>query len=198
MMLLAPSVIVGMVAACAASHPAVRAIPDPAAVVAHAEQESGRDPLVVHVNEDRGRYLPEESVRFTSADKAVAYTQRAVAAGRSVDVGVMGINLRAHPDAFATLADAFDPAVNVCAGAIILGQDYRTARAAQCLYNTGHMACANGYPEAIDAAARRLRGQATQVAVVAEAPPSPAQVSDPAVPEWDAYGQARLARNVGR
>lgn len=57
--------------------------------------------------EGKGRYLPTKA-------KAIA-TVRALKARnvRNIDVGCMQINLRAHPDAFANLEQAFDPAANV-------------------------------------------------------------------------------------
>lgn len=196
--------ILQFVAACALSHPVVTSIaktmPEIVEQVrAHADQESGSHPLWLHVNRDRARGLSEETIRPSSEAEAVNRLAHLVAAGRSVDVGLMGINLRAHPDAFGTLADAFNPEINLCVGAVILGEDYRTARAADCLYNSGRMDCPKGYPEAI---AARVRGglRTTTVAAVSEKPARPpsAQVSDPEVPVWDIFGQARLARNAER
>ena len=45
---------------------------------------------------------------------------------RSVDVGCMQINLRWHPDAFATIEDGFDPQKNVDYAARLLVSRYRT------------------------------------------------------------------------
>ena len=51
---------------------------------------------------------------FPSRDAAVGFTRTVLLAGaRSVDVGCMQVNLETHPDAFATLEDGFDPAINV-------------------------------------------------------------------------------------
>ena len=51
---------------------------------------------------------------FGSKDEAVAAVQAAQAAGvQSIDVGCMQINLLHHPNAFANLEEAFDPASNV-------------------------------------------------------------------------------------
>jgi len=50
---------------------------------------------------------------FDSKAEAVAAVQALQARGvRSIDVGCMQVNLMYHPDAFATLNDAFDPVVN--------------------------------------------------------------------------------------
>jgi hypothetical protein len=50
---------------------------------------------------------------FATKDAAIAAVQEIQAAGgQSVDVGCMQVNLMHHPDAFATLDDAFDPMRN--------------------------------------------------------------------------------------
>jgi hypothetical protein len=77
--------------------------------------ESGRrDPLTGHVapwpwsvNEAGIDHV------FASRDEAVAYVARRQALGvRSLDVGCFQVNLLHHPNAFATLEEAFDPAAN--------------------------------------------------------------------------------------
>jgi hypothetical protein len=56
--------------------------------------------------EGRGQFFP------TKAD-AIAEVRRLQARGvRSIDVGCMQVNLHHHPQAFASLEDAFDPATN--------------------------------------------------------------------------------------
>jgi soluble lytic murein transglycosylase-like protein len=61
-------------------------------------------PWAVNV-EGAGYYLNsrEEAVAFVAAARQVA---------RSIDVGCMQVNLLHHPNAFATLAEGFDPAAN--------------------------------------------------------------------------------------
>ena len=50
---------------------------------------------------------------FDSKAAAVAWARQGLARGvRSMDVGCMQVNLQMHPDAFASLDDAFDPAAN--------------------------------------------------------------------------------------
>ena len=50
---------------------------------------------------------------FDSRSDAVAFVETAQQAGiQSIDVGCMQVNLLQHPDAFATLDDAFDPVIN--------------------------------------------------------------------------------------
>ncbi len=60
---------------------------------------------------------------FETKDEAVAAVRKLLDSGqRSVDVGCMQINLRYHPDAFQTIEDAFDPAMNVSYGAKFLSE----------------------------------------------------------------------------
>jgi hypothetical protein len=55
-----------------------------------------------------------EGRRFDSKAEAVDWVRKALAGGmRSIDVGCMQVNLRWHPDAFASLDAAFDPKANV-------------------------------------------------------------------------------------
>jgi len=50
---------------------------------------------------------------FASKQAAIEYTRLALSSGaRDIDVGCFQISLEAHPDAFASLDDAFDPAQN--------------------------------------------------------------------------------------
>jgi hypothetical protein len=60
---------------------------------------------------------------FDSKADAVAEVTALLAGGmESIDVGCMQINLRWHPDAFASLDDAFDPAINADYAARLLLQ----------------------------------------------------------------------------
>ena len=62
-------------------------------------------------NAGDGRY-------FASKAEAITHVRRLQAAGeRNIDVGCMQINLMHHPDAFASLEDAFEPGRNVAYGA---------------------------------------------------------------------------------
>jgi hypothetical protein len=64
-----------------------------------------------------------QSFYFESKKKAVAATRRLLDAGlRSIDVGCMQVNLHYHPQAFASLEDAFEPLTNVSYGATFLKQ----------------------------------------------------------------------------
>jgi hypothetical protein len=66
--------------------------------------------------EGEGHFLP-------SKDAAIAEVRRLKKKGiTNIDVGCMQVNLQAHPDAFASLDDAFDPATNVSYGARFLNE----------------------------------------------------------------------------
>jgi len=64
--------------------------------------------------EGEGRFLPTKAA-------AVAEVRKLQAAGiHNIDVGCMQVNLQAHPDAFANLDEAFEPATNVAYAARFL------------------------------------------------------------------------------
>lgn len=68
--------------------------------------------------EGEGRFLP-------SKEAAVAEVRKLRARGvRNIDVGCMQVNLLAHPDAFATLDEAFEPRTNVAYAARFLNDLY--------------------------------------------------------------------------
>jgi hypothetical protein len=82
----------------------------------HADPATGRvAPWPWTVNADgNGQYFP-------SKDTAMAFVRFALAAGaRDVDVGCFQISLQSHPDAFASLDDAFDPGKNAAYAAQFL------------------------------------------------------------------------------
>ncbi len=63
---------------------------------------------------------------FATEAEALAWVRRQQAAGvASIDVGCMQVNLRWHPDAFASLEAAFDPGLNVDYAARFLLDLYR-------------------------------------------------------------------------
>lgn len=60
---------------------------------------------------------------YASRDAAIAAAQAFIAQGvTSLDVGCLQVNLAQHPHAFASLQDAFDPALNAAYGAAFLVQ----------------------------------------------------------------------------
>ena len=71
--------------------------------------------------EGEGRFLPTKRA-------AIDEVRRLQAQGvRNIDVGCMQVNLLAHPDAFGSLDEAFDPATNVGYAARFLMDLYRDA-----------------------------------------------------------------------
>ena len=77
-----------------------------------------------------GKYFPTKAA-------AIAEVRRLRAAGiKSIDVGCMQVNLQYHPEAFASLDDAFDPAGNVGYAARFLKGLYQA---------TGHWPTAASY-----------------------------------------------------
>ncbi len=80
--------------------------------------------------EGRGQFLPTKAA-------AIAEVRALQARGvRSIDIGCMQVNLRHHPDAFASLEEAFDPAANARYAARFLAElratrpDWESAAAA--------------------------------------------------------------------
>jgi Transglycosylase SLT domain len=97
----------------------------PGLLLAIGQVESGRwDPLA-------GRTDPwpwatnhaGEGHYFASAQEATAWVAAQLASGiQSIDVGCFQVNLFYHPDAFANLAEAFDPAANARYAAAFLNR----------------------------------------------------------------------------
>jgi len=107
--------------------------------------------------EGEGHFLP-------SKQAAIAEVTRLKAKGVSnIDVGCMQVNLQAHPDAFANLDQAFDPATNVAYGARFLAElrasttDWETAGA---YYHSQTPSLASAYKAKLIAAWSAARGHA--------------------------------------
>jgi hypothetical protein len=93
------------------------------AAIAAAEARNGtlHGLLPAIARAESGRPVP--AMYFDSKGAAVAWTRLRLQQGsRQVDVGCMQINLQSHPDAFASLDDAFDPAANAEYGARFLSR----------------------------------------------------------------------------
>jgi type IV secretion system protein VirB1 len=115
----------------------------PTTIQAIVRVESRGDPLALHINGDG-----IGAIRVTNLDAAVTLTQQAIAAGYTVDVGLMGLNTRTLQRFRISIRDAFDPCMNLHAGAAVLTSNYIAAaqrfgfgemalEAALSAYNTG-------------------------------------------------------------
>ncbi|HEY1719602.1 MAG TPA: transglycosylase SLT domain-containing protein [Magnetospirillaceae bacterium] len=107
--------------------------------------------------EGEGHFLP-------SKEAAMAEVVRLKHKGvTNIDVGCMQVNLQAHPDAFATLDDALDPATNVSYGARFLNElrantpNWETAAA---YYHSQTPALAAAYKAKLVTAWKDARGRA--------------------------------------
>jgi type IV secretion system protein VirB1 len=140
--------------------------------------ESGADanPLALNVN-----HLAGPQPHATSVSEAAALARRYIAAGYSVDIGVMQINNRNLAGLGYTIEDALEPCANVRGGGAILTADYARASAqlgegqpallaAISAYNTGDFARGfrNGY-------VARVTGipAIADLSIPAKAPPPP-------------------------
>ncbi|MFO1026934.1 MAG: lytic transglycosylase domain-containing protein [Acetobacteraceae bacterium] len=168
-------------------------------LAAIARVESGRrdpvsgsiDPWPWTINaEGQGAY-------FDTKAEAIAAVQALRAKGvRSIDVGCMQISLLHHPDAFASLEQAFDPASNANYGARFLSELYGKSnnwpRAVE-MYHSATPGLGEEYGRLVYAALpteQRLAGTAAQLqalstawaatlnrsSVTAAFPPSPARI----------------------
>ncbi len=106
-----------------------------------------------------------ESMFFDTRAEAVANTAKRLAGGaKFVDIGCMQVDLREHADAFASLAEAFNPAENADYAARLL-VSLRTGRhgpdrgwaLASGLYHSG----TPGLTEPYEAQVARMRAQKT-------------------------------------
>jgi hypothetical protein len=145
-----------------------RAAIDPHRMQAIAEQESGLDPLVIGVNADRIRGLPADTLRSASVEEATAKAASLIARGRSVDLGLMGINAGNLAKDGLTLTTAFDACASIAASYRHLSGDFEAAawELAHRRYNCGRFTCGEGYAASIQARISRVM----QTAPIASAP----------------------------
>ena len=115
----------------------------PATLEAVISVESGGNPLALNVNHLEGRQ-PHAS----TPDEAARLARQYIAAGYSVDIGLMQINSRNLSGLGYTVEQALDPCTNIRGGATILTANYMKAslrftpgqpalQAALSAYNTG-------------------------------------------------------------
>jgi type IV secretion system protein VirB1 len=183
---------IGHLTACIALHPVIAEVPAERAV-ATAQTESRLHPFALGDNTARRSYF------FGTLEEATTKARELLSMGHRIDAGLMQITDRNWSAYGLTVETVFTPRANICAGARILGEAFGIERRAHCRYNTGRAACANGYPERVDAAARiavdpiRSNGEPTpQSWAQAVTPASPNPDAD-APPDWDVWAQAAHA-----
>ncbi|MFO1027095.1 MAG: lytic transglycosylase domain-containing protein [Acetobacteraceae bacterium] len=130
----------------------------PNLLVAIGRVESGRpDPQTGRVQPWPWTLNAEgQSMVFASKAAAIAEVQRLQARGvRSIDVGCMQVNLMHHPQAFASLEEAFDPAANARYAARFLMELFQRAGAwpvAAAQYHSSTPALGEAYGRRVAAA----------------------------------------------
>lgn len=123
----------------------------PATLDAIIRVESGGNSLALHVNK-----LTTQPPVPHSIEDAAATTRHYIAAGYSVDIGIMQVNSRNLMALGYTIEDALDPCRNITGGAAILTADYsravplfgegqRALQAALSAYNTGSFYSGSAY-----------------------------------------------------
>src|SRR6185437_5369423 len=125
---------------------------------------------------------------FDTKDQAIAWVRQAQARGmQSIDTGCAQVNLMHHPDAFASLEEAFDPVVNADYAARFLRQLHDTTAGGNWMTAVGYYHSQT--PELANAYRQRVQ------AVVTGATPSmlPAPALASSMP-----GQAVVRPEVGR
>lgn len=149
---------------------------------------AGFDVFALHDNDKK------ISVRNDSLEDAVA----SVRARGNVDAGIMQINRSNWARYGLDETSVFDPCRNVAAASLVWADFYAVAlRATACGYNTGKVDCSSDAGKKYASRVNAVPAMHVAVSIPGE-PPQEAQASDPSVPAWDAYGQARSARNRGR
>lgn len=182
-MRLAPDLVAMLALTCA---------PDvaPGTLLAIARVESGLDPYAIGVNGPDRRSLSPPS-----AAAAVERTRPLLQRGASLDLGLAQLNTKNLAWLEMTVADAFDPCLNLRGAARVLTDGYRRARpepgaeqralrTALSYYNTGHpwRGYANGYVSRVAAMAAQFGRPGSNSTLQPRSPPPPA---------WDVFAQAR-------
>jgi type IV secretion system protein VirB1 len=189
----------------------------PGTLASIAGTESGFNTLAIHDN-TTGRDLAA-----ASRQAAIATARSLIAAGHSVDLGLMQINSANLSRLGLTVRTAFDACASLGAAGRLLVMDYRPGRsrddqsalqAAFSRYNTGNdiHGFQNGYVQRVVATARHVVPEINPAAPVAppkSTPPAPPPkwsvlgsptTSSSAAPSWHLFpnevGPARLARGL--
>jgi hypothetical protein len=136
--------------------------------------------------EGQGRFLPTKA-------EAVAEVKRLKAKGvKNIDVGCMQVNLMYHPQAFANLDDAFEPAHNVAYAARFLKGLYEATKhwpTAASYYHSQEPTRAATYRDKL----MKVWTGATSAVAAMVTPPKPATPPDKPVPGSRAAEEKRKA-----
>lgn len=158
--------------------------------LAMAQAESGRRPWAVN-SALTGR-------SFASRDEAIRYVEAERRQGVvTIDVGCLQVNLYWHPEAFATLAEAFDPDRNAAAGLARLADLRRETGSwtqAVARYHGGAVEEQARYVCAVTEAYRRLMGRSGGACGMDLAPPPGAAAAPLASLGPDEATRERIAR----
>jgi hypothetical protein len=145
---------------------------------------------------------------FASAEDAILWVAAQQAAGnQSIDVGCFQVNLYYHPDAFATLAEAFDPTANALYAAAFLNRLHEQSGswlAAVALYHSADPVEGRRYSGRVMAAWNPgVNDQrVSSVGLAQSANPSVVRISTTAsvvrivVPDWAAQSSASIRSRV--
>ena len=151
----------------------------PATLEAVAKTESGFEALAVHDNSTGRTYQP------ASTEEAVGLASQLIAAGHSVDAGLLQINNHNFEWLGLTVETAFDPCRSIAAAATLLTAISR--------YNTGspRAGFTNGYVDRVlDAQQKGVKEHPTPATASPNAAPEAAQLHrwnafpDPAEDNW--------------
>jgi len=124
-----------------------------------ARTESNLDPLIIGINEDRRRGLPHAIVRSSTPEQAAARAAALLAAGRSIDLGLTGINAMNLARDGLTLATAFDACASIRAAYHHLAGDFEAAawELAHRRFNSGRFDGGISYAAGIQAMVRKVQ-----------------------------------------
>jgi type IV secretion system protein VirB1 len=154
---------------------------DPKLLTGFAQQESGYDPLALHINKMPPGWLQPHA---SSAADATQIAAKFVSAGYSVDLGMMQINSKNLGLLGLGLAEAFDPCRSIAAAGKLIALMSR--------YNTGSPTAGiqNGYASALVSRVHALRvavddGHQNQIPRSSTPPPPPEEVVLDDRPTWN-------------
>ena len=172
--------------ACGAAAPGSEFAQRLTAIAIH--ESAGGDPYVIGVNADPAHGLPAAMVRSATAQQAATKARDLIARGRSIDLGLMGINSLNLARHGLTIDAAFDPCRSMRAGADHYAADVRAVwDLAHRRYNTGGTERGAAYAASVEAVLARVRtADAAPVAAVVPTPSDP----HPCAPAWDGWALA--------